>query len=557
MIAGRVSAGPSPTWFGRNGPSTAMALATAVLMAWGLGRPAFWLDEDASVCATRRSWSHLLELIHGPEAPHVPYYLLLKAYIGVVGPVAGATGTAGPLEVLYRLPSAAGAVVAGWVLVRWLHRTGGARLASATGAALLVSAAFSRYGQEVRAYSLVMAAATLATIAWTAVISRARPRHATTRYAGALIVAVALNPLAVLLLPAHLTAALVAPDRGARARAWRRTVPPIAGTVVVTSPLILFTVGNATGPITTPTPLTFGNVSHLVVQLFTTSGSPLLGTGAVLLLALVGVAQVRSRRHAFLARLAICWTVTPIAGLVVAVVDHPNLMIGRYVLFLVPGAAILAGLGVVTVMDLVHATAARPAVGRAGSVLTGAAAIALLFGVTLTQSATLTQMRAPWGHGNDPRPIMVTAARPENAHLPIVVSSDSLAIALMAYHPAQADRLITHRPQWNRRTIWALRVPPAQWGPALHGQDRVVVFLSSSARPGCQAIGTATTMATAENCLPSWVAESDYHVASIGPDSHGLAVVVVQKDRRGGMPWRWRPLVRRGQALAGSGSPPG
>ena len=58
------------------------AVVSAVLLAWDLGRPALWLDESASVVATQRSWPNVVRLLHGPDAPLVPYYVLLKLTSG-------------------------------------------------------------------------------------------------------------------------------------------------------------------------------------------------------------------------------------------------------------------------------------------------------------------------------------------------------------------------------------------------------------------------------------------------------------------------------------------
>ena len=79
-------------WSGRAASSHGLALgvaaATLIMMIWGLGRPALWLDESASVIATQRSWAGLWVLLGGTDAPLVPYYALLKAASSAVTSIA-------------------------------------------------------------------------------------------------------------------------------------------------------------------------------------------------------------------------------------------------------------------------------------------------------------------------------------------------------------------------------------------------------------------------------------------------------------------------------------
>lgn len=89
-----------------------------MLMVWGLGRPAVWLDEAASAIAVQRSWSQLWLMRKGTDAPLVPFYVVLKAQKSVVLQILPGAGA--HLEVLLRWPSAVAIVVAAWVLVSWL-----------------------------------------------------------------------------------------------------------------------------------------------------------------------------------------------------------------------------------------------------------------------------------------------------------------------------------------------------------------------------------------------------------------------------------------------------
>jgi hypothetical protein len=125
-----------------------MAAATLAMMAWGLHRPALWLDESASVIATQRTWAGLWALLSGTDAPLVPYYAVLKAASSAVTSVA--PGSAASPEVLFRWPSVAVTVLAVWALTLWLARRCPPELAIVTGALLLAMGSFSRYAQEAR-----------------------------------------------------------------------------------------------------------------------------------------------------------------------------------------------------------------------------------------------------------------------------------------------------------------------------------------------------------------------------------------------------------------------
>ena len=143
----------------------------AVVLGWGLGVPALWLDESATVVATQRDWGAFWHLHEGSEAPLVPFYALVKVVVAAVGAVGAVLpGGALPLEVLYRLPSVVAAVLAVGVLAAWLarHATRGVVVAS-VGVLLLVPS-FSRYGQAARPYAVALAVAVLATVAWSRLV---------------------------------------------------------------------------------------------------------------------------------------------------------------------------------------------------------------------------------------------------------------------------------------------------------------------------------------------------------------------------------------------------
>ena len=163
----------------RPGISRALALgvaaATLTMMVWGLGRPALWLDESASVIATQRTWAGLWVLLSGTDAPLVPYYALLKAACSAATSIA--PSSAASPEVLYRWPSVVVTVLSAWALTLWLARRCPPELAIGTGVLLLATGSFSRYAQEARPYVFVLGGSRGArTILWTRLVRDRRRR---------------------------------------------------------------------------------------------------------------------------------------------------------------------------------------------------------------------------------------------------------------------------------------------------------------------------------------------------------------------------------------------
>ena len=124
----------------QHGLALGMAVATLMMMVWGLGGPALWLDESASVIATQRTWAGLWLLLSGTDAPLVPYYALLKVASSAVTFIA--PGSAASPEVLFRWPSVAATVLAVWALTLWLARRCPPQLAISSAALLLATGWF-------------------------------------------------------------------------------------------------------------------------------------------------------------------------------------------------------------------------------------------------------------------------------------------------------------------------------------------------------------------------------------------------------------------------------
>lgn len=437
-------------------------MLAAVLLAVHLGRPALWQDETVSVLATTRSWPHLAQLAQGTEAPVVTYYALLKAMTDVlqVLPVVGARP-----ELLYRVPSLVAGAVAAGLLAAWVSRVAGRRVAAAAVGLLLLSAGFSRYGQEARPYALALALAIAATLAWTRLVAPLRaepPRTAGVLYALAVAGLAVTNVLAVTLVAAHLVAALVRPDPAmvplARDRVTRTVIGAAAG-LLLASPLILLAVRNGSGPGLQAGPV----VSLDVVQRLI--GGKLTGPVTTLVLALgaLGVAQLRSPALRFTTATALAWSVVPPACFVaLGIVHHGLQSVHRYQLFVLPGWCTMAAFGLVTLAQ-VSRRVAGPAHPRYGRVLGASVALTAMAGLALLQAPTLGSVRRPAGHGEDVRPVVVFA----DAHpgLPIRLSQRRSIVQLAVYAPQDLERVRGLRLPEAGGRIWPVRSGPVA-GPS-------------------------------------------------------------------------------------------
>ncbi|GAA3597962.1 hypothetical protein GCM10022223_11450 [Kineosporia mesophila] len=509
---------------GRHYLGLIMGLATTGVLTWGLGRSALWLDESASVMATQRSWSHLWTLGQGAETPLLPYYVLLKLFTGGARILVPALQN--HPEVLYRLPSVIVTVLAGWVLTAWLSRVAPPRLVVACGAMLLLTTGFSRFGQEARPYAAVLFLAVVVTVLWSVMAHDTRWRWSV-GYALGVAAMISLHTLSAGLLAAHLVATLVC--RPQRSLLLRTTMAGTLG-VALASPLILTTAGNGTGPLYIYPDVTPRYTLGLFVRLFTNDQSPLLLVGPVLLLALVGLVQVLPGPFTFVARLAACWALVPLIAMVPVLLVHPNLLVGRYALFVVPAWALLAGLGVVTLADRARALLTdRP---RAATALATAVTVALIGGTTALEAHSQTGIRTAAGHREDIRPALALAARPQYADLRIVVNSRNGAVEVGVYGRALEKRLVMQRVQREGPAIWPDPVPAEDVKKVLREKNQLILLQRYAIEPGCDQTATPVPAAEIDLCEPKLLKNFGFHVQKIEPAGDGWVFALMRKDRR-------------------------
>ena len=502
----------------QQGLALGVAAATLTMMVWGVGRPALWLDESASVIATQRTWTGLWVMLSDTDAHLVPYYALLKAASAAVTAIA--PGSAASPEVLFRWPSVAVTVLAAWALTLWLARRCPPELAISTGALLLATGSFSRYAQEARPYAFVLAAAVACTILWTRLI-RDRRRRWVVLYALALVSLVAANLLAASLVLAHLVAAAVTSSRGNRRSGVLRTSGAAALGLLVVSPIAVTAALHGQGP------RLMGSLPAYVppglVDAFTEGGVLALGLGVGSALAVCVARSVRPR-YQFIARLAVAWAVVPLAVLFPLVLLRPTLLRGRYIMFVLPGWAILGGLSIAILMDLAGRALARlgDRTGPEGAPLRGLLITAATYGVGVLAVAgvvagqvdTLRGIRTPGGHGEDIRPALAAANRKEYARLPIVVSPPNNSLEIAAYARAEEHRLAGVHIQRDEPSIWPRVDPPTRRKHYLRQHVRVVLLLKAARTGDCRWSPRRPPAAYVSRCLPKTLRERAYQVES-------------------------------------------
>ena len=456
------------------------ALVAAGLLSWNLARPALWLDESASVVATQRSWGNLWHLFGGDETPLLPFYILLKAFTWVLFSLWPAL-TQHP-ELSYRLLPALAAATAAGVLAAWLTRRAGLPVALTATAVLLSTSGFSRYGQEVRPYAFTLLLAIVASAVWWRMV---HSPSAVWMPAYALSVGglVCTHMLSGLLLPAHLLASVIAVMPGRRRRSFGLTLAGAALGLGLAAPFLTFAV-HAHGA-TQAVPPTAASFFHAIASLIVLTPSEHFGLGYVIpALALIGlidaVRPLTAGGRGVIARLAACWVLVPTALFVLAVLLKNNLLLGRYILFTLPGWSLLAGLGLlrcaavaaaVLRSDLRPSTFGRPVVVR---VLTGAALGAVL---VTAQAPSLHRVRSLAGHGDDIRPALAAAQAPAVKNLPLMTNTAFGATDLSALAPGQEHRWIGLSMRRDTKYIW-----PTPWNSvalrsALHGRPAVGLLL--------------------------------------------------------------------------------
>lgn len=299
------------------------ALAILVIGLWGLDRGGMWRDEAVTFQVARRTVPQIWRLLHGVDAVHGLYYLLMHAVLAVR-----------PGEVVLRLPSVCAAAVTAGLVAALGARLVRPRVGLWAGLLYAVTPMAGHYAQEGRSYALVAAGATGATL----LFLRAVQGDSWWAYGAVLGLTCWLHEFAVLLLLAHAVSLALA---RAGARVWRGWACASGAVVLALLPMVLVSRAQAAQVawLRRPTVATAEGLSRGFL-------GPAPGVyWAGVVLALLGLAGLVGRRgEVTCAGLALPLTVVPPVTLMLASQGSP-LYVDRYVLYALSGAPLLVAGG--------------------------------------------------------------------------------------------------------------------------------------------------------------------------------------------------------------------
>ncbi|WP_373430347.1 glycosyltransferase family 39 protein [Streptomyces achromogenes] len=342
----------------------AVALPAAVMLAaglWGLDRGGMWRDEAVTFQVARRTVPQIWRLLHGVDAVHGLYYLVMHAVLAVR-----------PGEVVLRLPSVCAAAAAAGLVAALGVRLARPRVGLWAGLLYAVTPLAGHYAQEGRSYALVAAGAAGATLLLVRALDGGTGRapgagsgRVWWAYAGVVAATCLLHELAVLVLCAHaITLALLRASRAV----WRRWTRAAGAAVAVLLPLALESRRQSRQVEWLPVP-DWGSAERLL-RGFTAGPEGAVFWGCV---ALMAVGLRSGRTAAVMAPVMLA----PPAALMLLSQVLP-LYHERYVLYALAGAPLLIAAGADLVVRRLAVLAGRPSRSRAVTAA-GVLTVALVF----------------------------------------------------------------------------------------------------------------------------------------------------------------------------------
>ncbi|MEV7432696.1 glycosyltransferase family 39 protein [Streptomyces griseoviridis] len=326
--------------------ATAVGLPAAVMSAigaCGLDRGGMWRDEGVTFQVARRTVPQIWRLLHGVDAVHGLYYLLMHAVLAVRAD-----------EIALRLPSVCGAAAAAGLVGALGARLAGAWAGCAAGLLYAATPMVGYYAQEGRSYALVSAGVLAATLLLVRAVDGDGLWWA---YAAVLAVSCLLHELAALAVCAHAVSLACA---RVRRGVWGRWACAVGAVGIVTLPLALVSRAQSDQVAWLRTP-GWGSAGRLL-RAFVPVPTGMVFWACVALALLGACAGPRA-----LTGVALPLVLTPPA-LLIAVSRLRPMYDDRYVLYALAGLPLLTAGGLATLAGAVtHALRrrARPAAGRA------------------------------------------------------------------------------------------------------------------------------------------------------------------------------------------------
>ncbi|GJF29579.1 membrane protein [Kitasatospora sp. NE20-6] len=303
-------------------------LLTVALGLYHLGRSALWRDELATWSAAHRSIPDLVDLLRHVDAVTGPYYLLMHGW----------TTIAGTSEVALRLPSVfAMAAAAGFVGLT-ARKLFGRSAGLVAGCVFALTPSVSRYAQEARGYAFAVLAVAAATFFLFRALERPGPRR-WLPYGLAVAAAASFHLISLSILAGH---ACVVAMRWHRTRERRTAVGfalACAAGLLPAVPLALAgsrQVGRQLDWLTSP------SVQYVVDWFWRGLFGSAWYSMCVLVMAVLPMAWHRGRRPAIELGLV---AILPIPLVWLVSQGGTAYFLDRYLLFTVPGWAVLAAAG--------------------------------------------------------------------------------------------------------------------------------------------------------------------------------------------------------------------
>ena len=366
-------------------PAALPGLLALALCLYHAGRPQLWRDEFASDSAASRSFGQLFGLLGKVDASTGAYYLLLHVWITFFGSSPAAL----------RAPSAIAMAGAAVLIAQIGARLYGRAAGVAGGTVFALLPTISRYGQEARAYALVLFAVALATL----LLLRALERHSPgrwTAYAAAVLLVCAAHLVALSCLVGHLVAVWLHRRREQDRRALPWFAGSIAAVLVLCSPLLLLAHSEVGGQLSWLAKPGVGHPVQLVLNMWVDLNSSRRSALLLAVLVLLGVALAVLRRRQREATLVMFASGTlPVLAVILVSEVGTSYYEARYLLFTDIAWSVLAGAGLVGAGRELAALVRLPRSGqpRTGLPRTGLLRLAV---PVLALAATALGLLAVW-----------------------------------------------------------------------------------------------------------------------------------------------------------------
>ena len=311
-------------------PVAALTAAMGALVFWHLGRKSIWRDEGFSISTSLRSWPSLARLTIHKETNGALYAFTLKAWSAF-----------GQSETALRSLSAVSVVALVPAVYSLTRRLASQRAALLAGALVVAHGSVVTYGQQIRTYGPSMLLAAVASILFVEEV-RAPRWIMLVGWAAVSVALVYCHTMGITLIVGQLAALLLLP-RADRHLVRRVGTAVIVGVLVSPVPILVSAHEEGQGLFA----LTLGMFRDVLYVMTGRAGAA--GLVAFGLLAVLTAHAVPACRRAgdgwarwSLGYLMVASAVP--AGLMVAYSAVRPVLIGRYLLFLLPGVLALGGI---------------------------------------------------------------------------------------------------------------------------------------------------------------------------------------------------------------------